>query len=166
MLNPLETTARGRLVADPELRFTGEGVAVLSFRLACQKRYRDRTTNEWKDGQVTFLTVNIWRQPAESIAGYVDHNNQPQLRKGRQVIVNGELASREYTDREGVNRTVYEMTATDVMFSAFEDARYAEYLAKQSGQAAPAQPAPQAAPAAAPEQTPVPAAAGYAQPGF
>ncbi|MDX6213571.1 MAG: single-strand DNA-binding protein, partial [Frankiales bacterium] len=68
MANDTTITIVGNLVDDPELRFTPSGAAVAKFRIASTPRYLDRQTNEWKDGEGLFLTVNIWRQMAENVA--------------------------------------------------------------------------------------------------
>jgi single-strand DNA-binding protein len=99
-------TIVGNLVEDPNLRFTASGQAVASFRLASTPRYMDRQTNEWKDGEGLFLTVNVWRQMAENVA--------ESLQKGSRVIVQGRLRQRSYETREGEKRTVYEIEADDV----------------------------------------------------
>jgi single-strand DNA-binding protein len=99
-------TIVGNLVEDPNLRFTASGQAVASFRLASTPRFLDRTSNEWKDGEGLFLTVNVWRQMAENCA--------ESLQKGSRVIVQGRLRQRTYETREGEKRTVYEIEADDV----------------------------------------------------
>ena len=50
---------QGRLVADPELRHTQNGVAVASFRLAVDRDFKDRETGERK---ADFINVVAWRQ--------------------------------------------------------------------------------------------------------
>ncbi|MYR46622.1 single-stranded DNA-binding protein [Streptomyces sp. SID5910] len=99
-------TYQGNLVDDPELRFTPSGHAVAKFRMASTPRTFDKSTNEWKDGESLFLTVNAWRKLAENIT--------ESLKRGDRVIVRGALKQRSYEDREGVKRTVYEIEAEDV----------------------------------------------------
>ncbi|NUR01299.1 MAG: single-stranded DNA-binding protein [Streptomyces sp.] len=99
-------TVIGNLVDDPELRFTPSGAAVAKFRIASTPRIFDRQTNEWKDGDSLFLTCSVWRQQAENVA--------ESLQRGMRVIVQGRLKQRSYEDREGVNRTVYELDADEV----------------------------------------------------
>jgi single-strand DNA-binding protein len=99
-------TIVGNLVEDPNLRFTASGQAVASFRIASTPRFLDRQTNEWKDGDGLFLTVNVWRQMAENCA--------ESLTKGSRVIVQGRLKQRSYETKEGEKRTVYEIEADDV----------------------------------------------------
>jgi single-strand DNA-binding protein len=99
-------TVVGNLVADPELRFTPSGAAVATFRVASTPRYLDKNTNEWKDADGLFLSVNVWRQMAENVA--------ESLQKGSRVIVQGRLKQRSYETREGEKRTVYEIEADEV----------------------------------------------------
>ena len=75
MLTNVTTTIAGNLVEDPELRFTPSGAAVVKFRVASTPRYLDKATNEWKDGEATFLTVNQWRGPAEERRREPDQGN-------------------------------------------------------------------------------------------
>jgi len=105
-MGDIPLTVVGNLTADPELRFTPAGAAVASFTVASSSRVRDTTTNEWKDGDVTFLRCNVWRQYAENVA--------ESLRKGMRVIVTGRLKQRSYETREGEKRTVYEVEVEDV----------------------------------------------------
>lgn len=105
---PDETTitVRGRLTADPELRFTPSGHAVATFTLASQPRTFDKKTNGWVDGETMFLTCSAWRQMAE--------NTAESLTKGAAAIVTGRLKSRSYETRDGHRRTVFEIDVEDV----------------------------------------------------
>lgn len=94
----------GNLTADPELRFTSSGAAVVGFTVACTPR---RKTDEgWEDGEPTFLRCNAWRQLAENIAS--------SLNRGDLVMVQGVLKQRSYQTAEGEKRTVMEVTADQV----------------------------------------------------
>jgi single-strand DNA-binding protein len=99
-------TIIGNLTGDPELRFTPSGAAVASFTVASSSRVMDKQTNEWKDGDTTFLRCNVWRQYAENVA--------ESLQRGMRVIVNGRLKQRSYETKEGEKRTVYEVEVDDV----------------------------------------------------
>ena len=98
------TGLQGRLTADPELRRTPSGVAITSFRLASD------TGRKTKDGQkiTNFIECVAWRAQAEFVCKY--------LSKGRLVLVEGELTSRSYEDKDGNKRTVAECIADDVQF--------------------------------------------------
>ena len=99
-------TVVGNLVADPELRFTPTGLAVANFRIASTPRVYNRDSGQWEDGEALFLTCNVWREAAENVA--------ESLTKGMRVIVNGRLKQRSYQNREGENRTVFEVEADEV----------------------------------------------------
>src|SRR3954471_16494202 len=101
-----QITIVGNLVNDPELRFTPNGQAVATFRVASTPRFRDQQSGEWKDGESLFLTCNVWRQAAENVA--------ESLQRGMRVIVQGRLRQRSYETREGDKRTVYEVEADEV----------------------------------------------------
>jgi len=87
----------GRLTKDPELRYTQDGTAVCTFRIAVDRGYKN------KDGtrQADFFTVVAWRERAETIARY--------FKKGRKITVVGPQYQRTYTDQAGNQRTVYEL---------------------------------------------------------
>jgi single-strand DNA-binding protein len=94
-------TVVGNLTADPDLRFTSTGVAVLDFTVASTPRIYDRESGEWKDGDTLFLRCNLWRQAAENAA--------KSLLKGTRVIVQGRLKQRSFETKEGDKRTVVEL---------------------------------------------------------
>lgn len=94
----------GRLTADPELRNTQSGTAVCTFRLAVDRRFKD------KDGekQTDFINIVAWRQLGELCSKY--------LGKGRQAAVSGALQIRNYEDKDGNKRVAAEVIAEDVQF--------------------------------------------------
>ena len=96
---------QGRLVADPEMRHTPNGVAVASFRLAVDRDFKDRETGEKK---ADFINVVAWRATAEFVSRY--------FTKGRMAVVEGRLQMRDYTDRDGNRRTAAEVVADNVYF--------------------------------------------------
>ena len=99
-------TLVGNLVEDPELRFTPNGAAVARFRLASTPRIFDKTTNDWRDGDSLFMTVDCWRQLAENVA--------ESLGRGQRVVVTGRLKQESYETKEGEKRTVYKVEADEV----------------------------------------------------
>jgi single-strand DNA-binding protein len=106
MAGETQITVVGNLTGDPELRFTPSGAAVANFTVASTPRTFDRQSNEWKDGETLFLRCSVWREAAESVA--------ESLTKGTRIIVTGRLVSRSYQDREGQNRTVFEVQVDEV----------------------------------------------------
>jgi single-strand DNA-binding protein len=87
-----------------ELRFTGNGTTVTTFRVGATPRYQDQR-GQWKDGDTLFITCVAWRQLADNIA--------ESLSKGMRVIVSGRLTQRSYNTEDG-KRTVYEVQADEV----------------------------------------------------
>lgn len=94
-------TVVGNLTADPDLRHTPAGVAVLDFTVASTPRVYDRESGEWKDDDTLFLRCSVWRQAAENAA--------QSLTKGTRVIVHGRLRQRSFETKEGDKRTVVEL---------------------------------------------------------
>ncbi|UDL14896.1 ssDNA binding protein [Arthrobacter phage Sarge] len=110
MSNETNLTIRGRLTADPELRFTPSGAAVVNFTIAAQASKFDKNSNEWKDQPAKFWRCAAWNQGkltrAENIANM--------LKKGDSVIVYGELTTREYETKEGEKRTADEIRVESI----------------------------------------------------
>jgi single-strand DNA-binding protein len=101
-----QITIVGNLTDDPELRYTPNGAAVANFRVAVSRRYKDPQTNEWKDADTSFFTVNVWRSMAENAA--------ETLTRGSRVVVVGRLKQRSWETAEGDKRTVIEIEADEV----------------------------------------------------
>lgn len=99
-------TLVGNMTDDPELRYTAQGAAVVNFRIAVNRRFKDAQTGEWKDGDASYFRVNCWRQLAEHCA--------ESLRKGTRVIVTGSLKMRDWETQDGDRRTAIEVEATEV----------------------------------------------------
>ena len=91
----------GRLTADPELRYTGNGTAVTSFTIAV-----DRTHS--KENAADFIEIVAWRKTAE----FISQN----FHKGKEILVEGEIQSRTWTDKEGNKRKAVEVNAQEVRF--------------------------------------------------
>lgn len=86
---PLPTISGiARLVADPELRFTGNGTAVANLRLAFNNRRKDDRTGEWVDGDVLWINATAWQYLAENIC--------ESLTKGMEVIVHGDVKTESW----------------------------------------------------------------------
>lgn len=92
----------GRMVADPELRYTPSGVAVARFRIAVDRPF----TNQQGEKQTDFINIVAWRQSAQFAADY--------LRKGAVVGIDGRLQVRNYTTQDGQKRTATEVVADQV----------------------------------------------------
>ena len=96
MLN--HVALQGRLTRDPELRSTGSGIPVTSFSLAVNGKKDD----------ATFIDCVAWRGTAEAICQY--------LGKGRMMVVEGSLQSREWNDKDGNRRKSIEVNVSRFHF--------------------------------------------------
>ena len=88
----------GRLSAVPELKTTPNGKSVCNFRLAVN-RPRTKDTTDW-------IPCTAWNQSAEYLCKYAS--------KGNRVGISGILTSRDYEDKDGNKRTVYEVLCDSV----------------------------------------------------
>ena len=93
----------GRLTADPELKTTQSGISVTSFSVAVNRPYR---TGE--EQQTDFINVVAWRKTAEFIAKY--------FKKGNMIGMEGSIQTRKYTDKNGNNRTAFEVVVNNAQF--------------------------------------------------
>jgi len=91
----------GRLGNDPELRYTQAGKSVSNFRIATNEFYGGNKYTEWH-------RIVVWGKTAENCAQY--------LSKGRQVLVQGRIQTRQWEDREGTRRYTTEIIAQRVEF--------------------------------------------------
>ena len=93
---------QGRLVADPELRQTTSGTNVCSFRVAWSQKYKETETK-------LFLSCTAWRGTGEMIAKHFS--------KGKEIILEGKLSTRSYTDKNGQDRQTTELTVERAHFA-------------------------------------------------
>lgn len=103
MLN--KALLQGRLVADPELRYTPSGVAVSNFRIAAERN----VTDDHGERQADFINIVAWRGTAEFVAKY--------WTKGDMIILEGRIQTRQYTDKQQNKRTAVEVVADHVFFA-------------------------------------------------
>ena len=93
----------GRLTVDPEIKTTTSGISVCSVSIAVDRDYKvngEKATD--------FIPCVFWRGTAEFVGKYFS--------KGDMIAVVGSLESRKYKDKEGNNRTVWEVKADKVNF--------------------------------------------------
>lgn len=95
----------GRIVNDPELKTTPNGVNVCTFRIAVDRRFQQKGEERKSD----FFNIAAWRQQAEFVQKY--------FVKGRMILVEGEMNTRPYTDKNGNQATWYEIVADRVSFT-------------------------------------------------
>lgn len=106
MSNETMVTPVGNLTADPELRYTENGLAVANFTVASTPRRFDRQTNEWVDGETAFLRCTVWGGYAKNVANT--------LTKGMRVMVHGALGQRSYETKDGEKRTTFQIDVHEV----------------------------------------------------
>lgn len=97
----------GNLGADPELRMTNGGQAVLKCRLATSETYLDK--NRERQERTEWHDVVIWGKRAEGLGKF--------LAKGHRIFVEGRLQTSSYDDRDGVKRYRTEVVANNVILS-------------------------------------------------
>ena len=93
----------GRLTADPELKTTANGISVTTFSIAVDRRYRSG-----EERQTDFINIVAWRTNAEFITKY--------FKKGNLIGIEGSIQTRRYQDKNGNNRTAFEVVANNVQF--------------------------------------------------
>lgn len=99
----------GRLVANPEMKFTPKGTAVTSMRLASNRYWRDKNSpgGDLKESAL-FLTVQTYGKMAEVIASH--------KKKGDKVLVRGRLDLSQWTDKEGKPRQMFRLVSDEVNY--------------------------------------------------
>ena len=95
----------GRLGNDPEIRRTQTGTPVVSFCLAVDRDFKDKSTGK---RATDWIDVVAWRSTAEFVSRY--------FTKGRIAVVEGRLQMRDWTDKNGNKRTSAEVLAENVYF--------------------------------------------------
>ncbi|AEE13916.1 single-strand binding protein [Thermodesulfobium narugense DSM 14796] len=93
----------GRLVKDPELRYTADGVPVASLTIAVNRINRKNSTDQTN---ADFFNIVAWRSTAEFASNF--------MRKGILFLVEGRLQNRSYETKEGSKRTVTEIIADSI----------------------------------------------------
>lgn len=89
----------GRLTRDPELKYTGNNVAVASFSLAVNRNFKDANGEREAD----FINCVIWRQQAENLANWA--------KKGALIGITGRIQTRSYENQQGQRVYVTEVVA-------------------------------------------------------
>lgn len=121
MLNHI--VLQGRLGSDPELKVTPNGVEVCTVNIAVDRDRKDANGERQSD----WVTITAWRGTAKFLA-----NN---FSKGRMILIEGRLQMRNYTDRDGNERTAAEVVAENVYFG---DSKKEEEGSNYGGYPAPA----------------------------
>jgi single-strand DNA-binding protein len=95
----------GNLGRDPEMSYTPSGSAVTKFSVAVSRRWTEKASGERKE-ETQWFNVVAWEKLAETCNQY--------LRKGAKVYLEGRMMSRKYTDKDHIERTVWEVVLNDM----------------------------------------------------
>ncbi len=96
----------GNLGTDPEMRYTANGNAVTTFRIACSRNYQG-PDGERKE-ETEWFTVVTWNKLAETVSQY--------LQKGRRAYVEGRMQTRSWEGQDGQRQYRTEVIANTVQF--------------------------------------------------
>lgn len=96
----------GNLGGDPELRYTQSGEPVCNFTCATSSKWKDKAGNAQE--RTEWHKVVVWGKIAETCEKY--------LKKGNKVLVEGELQTRDWEDKDGQKRYTTEVKASSVQF--------------------------------------------------
>ncbi|MDO5070405.1 MAG: single-stranded DNA-binding protein [Neisseria zoodegmatis] len=153
----------GNLGRDPEVRYMPNGEAVCNFSIATSEVWNDRNSGQRQE-RTEWHNITLYRRLAEVAGQY--------LRKGSSVYIEGRIQSRKYTGKDGIERTAYDIIASEMKMLGSRSGGSSEYDGGQGGyqQSAPQQnyqsappayqqEAPSAPPAAPRRQAPVAPAA-------
>ncbi len=105
-LNLNKVILAGRIVADPELKQTTSGANVVSIRIAVNRRFQSRDSQQ--QNEADFFNVTAWQNTAEFIAKY--------FRKGSAICICGRIQNRSWTDQNGQKRYVTDIIAEEANF--------------------------------------------------
>jgi len=94
----------GNLGKDPEMNYTPSGIALTKFTMAVNRITKSNTGEREKETE--WFNIIVWRQLAETCNTY--------LHKGDKVYIEGRLQQRKYTDKNGIERWMTEVIATDM----------------------------------------------------
>ena len=94
----------GRITTKPELRTTSSGIPFTRFSVAINRPFNSNNGQREAD----FINILVWRKQAENVCNFLD--------KGSQVAIEGRIQTGNYTDKDGNNRTSFEVVADNVQF--------------------------------------------------
>jgi single-strand DNA-binding protein len=95
----------GNLGADPETRYTANGGAITTIKLATSESWKDKNTGQQQE-RTEWHRIKFFGRLAEIAGEY--------LKKGRQVYVEGAIRSDKYTDKEGIERYSFDIIANEM----------------------------------------------------
>lgn len=95
----------GRLTRDPELRTTPQGTNVCSFSIAVDRRF----SGKGDDKKTDFFNIVAWREKGEFVSRY--------FKKGNMVLVEGEIQTRQYVNKDGITVSTIDIVADQIAFT-------------------------------------------------
>lgn len=107
-LNLNEVILAGRIATAPEVKQTTTGKTVTNFRLAVNRRF-----SQGEHPEADFFNIQAWGNTAEFIGKH--------FAKGGAICITGRIQNRNYTDKEGANRSVTEIVADEANFVESRD---------------------------------------------
>lgn len=96
----------GNLTKDADLRYTPNGRAVASLRIAHSERVQNHRTGEWADGPRTYYDITVWGTLAENVCEV--------LQKGDRIVAEGRWTANRWLDNAGEQQERIVLTATDL----------------------------------------------------
>jgi single-strand DNA-binding protein len=93
MYSDAQFSVAGNVATDPEYKVVGAGIPRLTMRVCWTTRRKDGESDEWVDGNTSFINVTCWRRLAMNL--------RTCLRKGDPVLLRGRLDVRQYTTKDG-----------------------------------------------------------------
>lgn len=114
----------GNLTKDPELKYTPQGTAVVTFSVATNRQWND-SSGQQKD-EVTFHRVVAWAKLAEIIGQY--------LKKGMRVFIEGRISNRDWEDKQGQKHYMTEIVADDMIILTNKNDAPAQNQAQSNNQ--------------------------------
>lgn len=96
----------GHLGADPEVRYSANGLAVANIRVATTASRKDPQTGQWQE-EAEWHRVVFFGKLAETANQY--------LRKGKQVYIEGRLKTNKWQDKEGNTRYSTDIIADEMV---------------------------------------------------
>ncbi len=95
----------GNLGADPQIKYTPQGTALVNFSLATTERYTNKSGE--RESRTEWHRIVAWGRLAEICNEY--------LKKGKQVYIEGRIQTRQWDDKDGNKKTSTEIVATNMV---------------------------------------------------
>lgn len=119
----------GNVGKDPEVRYTTAGEAIANLTIATSNKWRDKQTGELKE-QTEWHRVVLYKRLAEIASEYVT--------KGSKVYVDGQLVTRKWTDKDGIERYTTEIRGNNLILLGGRTGEGRQQEGRASPKAAPA----------------------------